>query len=216
MAEFTLIIGSRNYSSWSLRGWLACREAGLDFDEEVIVLDRPDTATLIRRHSASGMVPILKHGPVTIWDSLAIVEYAHEVGNKPLWPSDRAARAMARSAAAEMHSGFRELRQHMPMNIRANQPGRGMTAAVQEDVNRVTGLWRECRKRFGADGPFLFGAFCAADVMYAPVVTRLVTYAVALDKDSQAYVQAVMAYPSMAEWVTAAKREPWIIDKYEV
>ena len=216
MAEFTLIIGSRNYSSWSMRGWLACREAGLEFDEEVIVLDRPDTATLIRRHSASGMVPILKHGAATIWDSLAIVEYAHEVGAKPLWPADRAARAMARSAAAEMHSGYRELRQNMPMNIRASHPGRGMTPAVQEDVNRISGLWRECRKRFGADGPFLFGAFGAVDVMFAPVVTRFSTYAVALDNDSQAYCQGVMAHPSVAEWVTAAKREPWLIEKYEV
>lgn len=216
MAEFTLIIGSRNYSSWSLRGWLACREAGLTFDEEVIVLGRPDTATQARRHSPSGMVPVLKHGAVTVWDSLAIVEYAHEVGSRPLWPDDRAARAMARSAAAEMHSGFRELRQNMPMNIRANHPGRGMTPGVQEDVNRITALWRECRKRYGAGGPFLFGGFGATDIMYAPVVTRLLTYAVSLDGDDQAYCQAVMAHPSMAEWVSAAKREPWIIDKYEV
>ncbi len=216
MAEFTLIIGSRNYSSWSLRGWLACREAGLDFVEEVIVLDQPDTAVQIRRHSPSGLVPLLKHGPIAVWDSLAILEYAHEVGSKPLWPTDRAARAIARSVCAEMHSGFRELRQNMPMNIRANQPGRGMTPGVREDVNRISAVWRDSRKRFGAGGPFLFGAFGAADVMFAPVVTRLLTYAVPLDGDDQAYCQAVMAHPSMAEWVSAAKREPWIINKYEI
>jgi glutathione S-transferase len=220
MAEFTLVIGNRNYSSWSLRGWLMVRIAGIEFDEVVIPLDLPDSQVNIRKHSPSGRVPVLIHRGLTVWESLSIAEYLNDT--KPeagLWPSSAAARAHARSISSEMHAGFGELREHMPMNIRASYPGKGMTPGVRADIERITGLWRDCRKRFGGafpkDDGFLFGTFGAADAMYAPVVTRLRTYGVQLDSDAEAYCTAVLAHPAMKEWCDAARNEPWLIQKYE-
>src|SRR3954468_17961404 len=185
MAEFTVVIGNKNYSSWSLRGWLMARIAGIEFDEIVIPLDLPDTQTAIRKHSPSGRVPVLLHRGLAVWESLAIGEYLNDL--KPeagLWPAagagggpPRAAPPHARAISTEMHAGFPELRDKMPMNIRASYPGKGMTPAVRGEIERITGLWRDCRKRFSAafdkDEGFLFGTIGAADAMYAPVVTRL-------------------------------------------
>jgi len=221
MAEFTVVIGNKNYSSWSLRGWLIAKVAGIEFEEIVIPLDLPETQAAIRKHSPSGRVPVLLHRGLAVWESLAIAEYLNDL--KPevgLWPSSAAARAHARSISTEMHAGFVELRNNMPMNIRASYPGKGMTPAVRTDIERITSMWRDCRKRFSAafqkDDGFLFGAFGAADAMFAPVVTRFRTYGVKLDTDSDAYCNAVLAHPAMKEWVDAAKHEPWLIASYEL
>jgi glutathione S-transferase len=221
MAEFTVVIGNKNYSSWSLRGWLMARIAGIEFEETVIPLDLPETPAAIRKHSPSGRVPVLLHRGLAIWESLAIAEYLNDL--KPeaeLWPPSAAARAHARAISAEMHAGFVELRNNMPMNIRASYPGKGMTPAVRADIERITSMWRDCRKRFAGafqkDDGFLFGAFGAADAMYAPVVTRLRTYGVKLDTDSDAYCNAVLAHPAMKEWIDAAKHEPWLIASAEL
>lgn len=221
MAEFTVVIGNKNYSSWSLRGWLMAKIAGIEFEEVVIPLDLPETQAAIRKHSPSGRVPVLLHRGLAVWESLAIAEYLNDL--KPeagLWPPAAAARAHARSISTEMHAGFLELRNNMPMNIRASYPGKGMTPAVRADIERITAIWRDCRKRFSGafqkDDGFLFGAFGAADAMFAPVVTRFRTYGVKLDTDSDAYCNAVLAHPAMKEWIDAAKHEPWLIQAYEL
>jgi glutathione S-transferase len=221
MAEFTVVIGNKNYSSWSLRGWLMARIAGIEFEEIVIPLDLPETQAAIRKHSPSGRVPVLLHRGLAVWESLAIAEYLNDL--KPevgLWPAAAAARAHARSISTEMHAGFMELRNNMPMNIRASYPGKGMTAGVRADIERITSTWRDCRKRFSGafqkDDGFLFGAFGAADAMFAPVVTRFRTYGVKLDTDSDAYCNAVLAQPAMKEWIDAANHEPWLIQAYEL
>lgn len=221
MADFTLVIGNKNYSSWSLRGWLMVKIAGIEFDEIVVPLDRPDTAPTIRKHSPSGRVPVLLHRGLAVWESLAIAEYLNDL--KPeagLWPPSAAARAHARAISCEMHAGFVDLRTNMPMNIRASFPGKGMTPAVRADIERITGLWRDCRKRFAGafqkDDGFLFGAFGAADAMFAPVVTRFKTYSVTLDSDADAYCTAVLNHPAMKQWIDAAEHEPWLIDQYEL
>ncbi len=220
MAEFTLVIGNKNYSSWSLRGWLMAKIAGIEFDEIVIPLDRPETQGAIRKHSPSGKVPVLLHRGLAVWESLAIAEYLNDL--KPeagIWPPSAAARAHARSISTEMHAGFMDLRENMPMNIRASFPGKGMTPGVRADIERITWIWRDTRKRFstafGQDDGFLFGKFGAADAMFAPVVTRFRTFSVTLDADAQAYCAAVLGHPAMKEWIDAAEHEPWLIDKYE-
>ncbi len=173
MSEFTLVIGNKNYSSWSLRPWLAMKMAGVTFEEIVIPLRRPDTAAAIARHSPAGKVPVLKHGARVVWESIAILEYLAEMlPNERLWPADVAARAHARAVSAEMHAGFQALRSHMPMNVRASKAGRGMNGDVGKDIARINAIWRDCRGQFGSEGPFLFGRFCNADAMWAPVVTR--------------------------------------------
>ncbi|MDP1966329.1 MAG: glutathione S-transferase family protein [Reyranella sp.] len=221
MAEFTLVVGNKNYSSWSMRGGLMVRIAGVECDEIVIPLDLPETAAAIRKHSPSGRVPVLLHRGLAVWESLAIAEYLNDL--KPemtMWPASAAARAHARSISTEMHAGFMELRTHMPMNIRASYPGKGMTPGVRTDIERVTSIWRDCRKRFAGAAPnddgFLFGSFGAADAMYAPVVMRFRTFGVPLDADSEAYATAVLAHPAVKEWIDAAKNEPWLIDQYEL
>ena len=221
MADFTLVVGNKNYSSWSMRGGLMVRIAGIDVDEVVIPLDRPETQAAIRKHSPSGRVPVLLHRGLAIWESLAIAEYLNDL--KPeagFWPASVAARAHARAISAEMHAGFMDLRNNMPMNIRASFPGKGMTQGVRADIERITSIWRDCRKRFAGAAPkddgFLFGSFGAADAMYAPVVTRFRTYGVTLDADSDAYAMAVLAHPATQEWIDAAKNEPWLIDSYEL
>jgi glutathione S-transferase len=216
MAELAITIGNKNYSSWSMRGWLALKATGAAFDEEVIPLDEPGTRAEILKHSPSGRLPALKHGELVVWDSLAICEYLAEVFPAArLWPADAAARAVARSVSAEMHSGFQALRSHWPMNIRSSFPARGVTPEVQADLLRIQAIWKDCRKHFGEGGPFLFGSFGNADCMYAPVVSRFRTYKAELEAEAQAYVDAVWAHPAVQEWAATAANEPWIIEKYE-
>lgn len=207
MSKLTLVIGNKNYSSWSLRPWLAMKQAGLDFAEIRIPLDTPTSHQEIRRYSPSGRVPVLLHNDLTIWESLAICEYVAGGFAQNLWPEDTAARAIARSVSTEMHAGFVSLRQNMPMDCRARHPGLGMNASVQADVDRITAIWRECREKFGDGGDLLFGHFTIADAMFAPVVSRFVTYGVQLDSVAQAYIEAVWALPAMQEWVTSANNE---------
>ena len=216
MAEFTIYLGNKNYSSWSLRGWLMLQHTGAAFDEVVIPLEEANTRANIMRHSPSARVPALRHDELVIWETLAIGEYLAELfPNARLWPEAAAARATARAVSQEMHAGFAALRSHLPMNIRSTFPNRGVTPEAQADLNRIVALWRDCRKRFGADGDFLFGHFTIADAMYAPVVSRFRTYKVELDPESQRYADAVWALRSIQDWVTAARNEPMIIEKYE-
>lgn len=212
MGAYTLVIGNKNYSSWSLRPWLAMKMAGQSFDEMVIPLGQQATTAEIARHSPAGKVPILHHGGTAVWESIAILECLAElVPEARLWPEDREARAVARAVSAEMHSGFAALRTHMPMNIRASKAGRGRTPEVDKDIRRIVALWEDCRARFGEGGPFLFGRFSNADAMYAPVVTRFKTYGVELQGAARAYADAILALPPMVEWYAAAKVEPWSI-----
>lgn len=212
MSDLTLVMGNKAYSSWSLRPWLAMKQAGLAFAETVIPLRQPDTAARIAEHSPSGRVLSLIHAGLTVWDSLAICEYVAELApDARLWPADRAARAVARAVSAEMHSGFASLRSTMSMDLKRDRKGQGMTEATAADIARIEALWADARSRFGipAGGPFLFGAFTIADAMFAPAVTRLETYGVAVSPGSRAYMDAVLALPAMREWIAAAKDEPW-------
>ncbi len=214
MSALTLIIGNKAYSSWSLRPWLALRQAGLSFAETVIPLRQPETRAQILVHSPSGKVPCLIDGNRVIWDSLAICEYVAELAPAAsLWPTDPHARAVARSVSAEMHSGFVALRNAMSMDLKVDRNGQGMTPDSAADIARVQALWADCRARFGQGGPFLFGGFTIADAMFAPVVTRLVTYSVAVEAGTRAYMDAVLALPAMQEWTAAAKAEPWVLDQ---
>ncbi len=216
MSAITLIIGNRNYSSWSMRPWLALAQTGAAFDEIVVPLNQPETAAAIAAHSPSGKVPVLRDGALTVWDSLAIIEYlAERFPQAGLWPAPAEARAVARAVSAEMHAGLQALRAHMPMNIRATFPGRGRADGVQADIERIEAIWCDCRGRFGAGGAFLFGAFSAADAMFAPVVTRFQTYAVDLDPVSRAYADAILAWPIVAAWCQAAADEPWSQPRYD-
>ena len=217
MADFTLYIGNKNYSSWSLRGWLMAKAAGITFEEILIRLRQPNTKAEVLRHSPSGRVPALVHGDISIWESLAIGEYLAELyPDAQLWPRDRGARAVARAVSTEMHAGFSALRTHFPMNMRSSFPNRASTPEVQADVNRINAIWHDCRTRFGKDGAFLFGStFGNADAMYAPVVSRFRTYKVELDPGAQAYCDAVWAYPPMQEWAAAATNEPWVFEDSE-
>jgi glutathione S-transferase len=215
--EFTLVIGNKNYSSWSLRGFLAARLADAPFDEVLVRLSESGSKDQLLRHSPAGKVPVLKHGARVIWDSLAIIEYLAEIRPEAgLWPADLAARAHARSICAEMHSGFRALRARMPMNLRKSLPGKGRGRDVDDDIARVCAIWADCRARYGAQGPFLFGPFSAADVMYTPVATRFRTYVVELDDLCQDYVDAVLTRPDYLAWHEAALEEPWVIPEDEV
>ena len=202
MPEFTLVIGDKNISSWSLRPWLLMKHLGVTFDEVLIRLRQPDTRQQALIHSLSGKVPVLKHNGLRIWDSLAIAEYLAELyPERHLWPADRAVRAEARSVSAEMHSGFQALRSHLPMDILGRHPGKGLEGeGVRDDIARVQEIWRDARAQFGAGGPFLFGAFSIADAMYAPVVTRFTTYDVPCDTVCAAYMDAIWNLPAMQEW----------------
>ncbi|HXP30123.1 MAG TPA: glutathione S-transferase family protein [Stellaceae bacterium] len=217
MAEFIIHIGNKNYSSWSLRAWLALKTLGVPFEEVVVPLYENASRAEILRHSPSGKLPVLRHRETIVWDSLAIAEYlAERFPEARLWPEGATARATARAISQEMHAGFTALREHLPMNMRASVSGRAPTPEAQADLNRITALWRDCRKRYGADGPFLFGHFTIADAMYAPVVSRLRTYKVDIGEEEQAYADAVWAYPPLAEWAVAARNEPMIVEKFEV
>ncbi|MBN1207062.1 MAG: glutathione S-transferase family protein [Myxococcaceae bacterium] len=209
MSELTLIVASKNYSSWSLRPYLALAHTGQPFREVLVTLDEAETAANIAQYSPSGRLPVLRHGALTVWDSLAICEYLAETFPQArLWPQDTEARAVARSVVAEMHSGFSALRQNMTMNIRARKPGMGRAPGVAEDIARIRALWGDCRARFGQGGPFLFGHFTIADAFYAPVVTRFVTYDVELDAVGKAYRDAVLELPALKAWSEAARSEP--------
>jgi glutathione S-transferase len=217
MAEMTLIIGNRNYSSWSLRAWLALRVANVDFNEVVIPLDQPETRARIREFSAAGRVPVLRHGDLTIWDSLAICEYAAELAPESrLWPADRDARAVARAVCAEMHSGFESLRATLPMNIRAERPGIILSDETKADIHRICAIWSDCRRRFGEGGPFLFGHFTIADAMFAPVVSRFHSYGIAVSEQNRTYMEAVRSLPAMEEWSAASAAEPWVLAAEEI
>jgi glutathione S-transferase len=213
----SLIIGNRNYSSWSLRGWLAASHSGIAFETELVRLSEPGSRTALLESSPAGRVPVLRHGERVIWDSLAIIEYLAELcPDAGLWPADPDARAMARSITAEMHAGFGALRANMPMNLRKSLPGKGRGPGVAEDIARITAIWRDARSRFGPDGPFLFGRYSAADAMYTPVASRFRTYGVELDPTCQAYADAALSWPAFLAWQAAALQEPWIIPEDEV
>ena len=215
-AGLTLVIGNKNYSSWSMRPWVALTAFDIPFQEVRILLDRADTANNIADYSACGRVPVLLAGAITVWDSLAICEYlAEQFPEKQLWPQDVAARAMARSICAEMHSGFTGLRNAMSMNIRMSFPGRGRTAAAQADIGRISEIWEECLARFGHH-QFLFGAFSIADAYFAPVVMRFRTYGVVLAPALSAYCERVLAHPAVASWVSAALAETERAPKHDV
>ena len=217
MAKLHLIIGNKNYSSWSLRPWLAMTMAGLDFDETMILLDTPATKKQIAEHSKAGRVPILRHGKVTIWETLAILEYLAETfPEKNLWPKAKAARAVARSISNEMHAGFSNLRNACPMNLRRPPKSVVLNDATRADIARIEEIWRDCRQTYGKGGKFLFGRFCNADAMFAPVVTRFETYAIPVAKDSKAYMDAVMATKAFQIWKSAALKETWILPHDEV
>lgn len=217
MAEITLILGNKNYSSWSLRPWLALSQTGVAFDEKVIALWQPGAKEEILSHSPAGKVPILRHGDVVVWESLAICEYLAEcLPDAGLWPADPAVRSVARSVSHEMHGGFMALRRAMPMNCRASRPGKGMDDGVADDVARTTGIWRDCRERFAGGGDFLFGAFTIADAMFAPIVSRFTTYGVETDPVSRRYMDAVMALPAMQAWYDDARAEPWTVESFEI
>lgn len=217
MADLHITIGNKNYSSWSLRPWIAMREKGLEFAETIIPLDQEDTASRILAGNPAGRVPFLKHNGLIIWESLAILEYlADAFPDKGFWPKDRAARALARCVANEMHAGFHALRQAAPMNLRRPKKPLKVDTPVLENVKRIEAIWRQCRKGFGAGGPFLFGEFSNADAMYAPVVTRLDTYMLPVGDDTRAYMEAVMATGAFREWKKAALAESWIVPSDEV
>jgi glutathione S-transferase len=212
-----LVIGNKNYSSWSFRPWIAMKVAGIPFEEEVISLDAKEFKPRLSKISGTGKVPALVDGEVNVWESLAILEYlAEKFPDARLWPSDPAARAHARAIAAEMHAGFVPLRRHLPMNMWRPVKPRELTPEAQANVRRIEAMWTACRERYGAGGLFLFGHFGAADAMYAPVVARFHTYAVTIGAAAQAYADAVMALPAWAEWQAAALKEPWVLAEDEV
>jgi glutathione S-transferase len=217
MPDLTIYLGNKNYSSWSLRPWLVLKQTTVAFNEVVIPLYQPTSRETVLKYSPSGRVPALRHGDVTVWESLAICEYlAESFPTFDLWPKDPAARAVARAVSAEMHAGFRALREHLPMNVRSSFPGRAIAPEAQADINRVMSIWRDCRARFGkTGGEFLFGNFSIADAMYAPVVTRFRTYKVELEREAEAYCETIMALPAMQEWVVAARDEPMIVEQFE-
>ena len=215
-----LIIGNKNYSSWSLRGWLACKQSGLSFEEIQVPLYGDDWDAQKKQIGdiapSQGKVPVLWDGDAVVWDSLAIIEYlADKVGRDRFWPKRDDARAMARSMVAEMHSSYLALRRQCPMNIRRRVENARVTEEAEADIVRILQLWAEARARFGNDGPFLFGTFCAADVIYAPVVSRFLTYGVGVPGFAQAYMQAIWEHEWMQQWIAAAEAEDWVIEQYE-
>jgi glutathione S-transferase len=216
MAEASLTVSSKNYSSWSLRGWLLCRMAGLDFEERVAPIDDPATRAELLLLSPSFLVPCLEHGPVKVWDTLAIAEYLNEIRPQAgLWPADAVVRAHCRAVCGEMHSGFANLRSALPMNLKVRHEGFKVWAGAQADIERVAAIWRECLQRYG--GPYLFGAApTVADAMYAPVCTRFATYDVRLDPACAAYRDLILRWGPMVEWRAAAKAEPEEVEELDV
>jgi glutathione S-transferase len=215
MAPLTLVIGNKNYSSWSLRAWLLMRHVGIDFEEILVRLDTADTRESLEQHGPSGRVPVLRHGALAVWDSFAICEYVAELTGRG-WPRSREARAVARSVCAEMHSGFTTLRSLWPMNARARNRRSVVTAALEADVERIDELWNDCRGRFGVGGVWLFGEYSVADAMYAPVVLRFNTYGARISQTARWYMASVLEDAALQEWLQAAKQEPWTIAADEV
>lgn len=208
MSELQLVIGNRNYSSWSLRAWLAAEQTGLPLRTEIIWFDEDTDRRRRLAHAPTGRVPVLRHGDVTVWDSLAIGEYLAELApGAGLWPAAPAARARARSLCAEMHSGFQALREQLPMNIRGRSRGHERTPALGRDIDRITGLWSDTRREFGQAGPFLFGTRTLADAFYAPVACRFRTYGVSLTGAAAAWVATVLDLPAMRSWSADAEAE---------
>ena len=216
-----LVIGNKNYSSWSFRPWIGLAAVGIPFDEVLIpfgeAIGNPEFKAKVQQYSPVGKVPVLIDGDVHVWESLAILEYLAETfPEKGLWPGDRKARAHARAISSEMHAGFQALRGHAPMNVRRGGRPRPSTPAVDADVARIEAMWADCRKRFGAGGPFLFGRFTAADAMYAPVVWRFLGYGFAVGDTTRAYMTAMQELPAWQRWTQAALAEPWIVPEDEV
>lgn len=210
-----LLIGNRNYSTWSLRPWLVLRHFDLPFNDEVLQLSGDGWREKIAARSPTGKVPVLIDGDLVVPETIAIIEYlADSFPDKAIWPQDRADRVLARAAAAEMHAGFSALRNHAPMNLRASHPGKVDADAVRNDLHRVEALWGGLLERSG--GPYLFGAFCAADAMFAPLATRLRTYDLPVSDVAQRYVEAIYALPAFQDWLAQALQEPWIVDDDEI
>ena len=214
-----LIIGNRAYSSWSMRGWLAVKHSGEEFEELVVPMFDEDWEK--RREGdefapSLGKVPILWDADCVVWDSLAIVEFlADRHGKDTYWPEDESACGMARSMAAEMHSGFANLRRELPMNVRKTFPFKPLSDEVRREIERILQLWAQARARFGGTGPYLFGEWCAVDMMYAPVVTRFITYSIPMPPFAELYMKAVLSHPHVIEWIDKAQDEPWVIEQYE-
>ena len=217
MSELTLYMGNKNYSSWSLRAWLALKHVGTPFKEVIIPLEgRGGPTVAIQTHSPSGRVPALRYGDMVVWDSLAIGEYlAEEFHQAHLWPAERVARAYACLASAEMHSGFSNLRSQLPMNVRRTPIRLKLTPEVEVEVARITSLWAECRRRFGAGGPYLFGGGSRSPTRWPPVATRFRTYGVPMDEGTAAYVATIHDHPHVREWIAEVKAEPWAIEEYD-
>jgi glutathione S-transferase len=217
MSKLHLVIGNKNYSSWSLRPWMALSMAGIPFSETVIALDQPDTKAKIAEHSKSGRVPVLYHGKLVIWESLAILEYLAEAfPEKNFWPKTVSARVTARAVANEMHGGFSALRNTCPMNLRRPRKAVPLSGAVDADIQRVEDIWRECRTRFAKGSKFLFGNFGNADAMFAPVVSRFDTYGVKVANDTREYMDTILATTAFRAWKEAALREQWTVPSDEV
>jgi glutathione S-transferase len=217
MSDLTLVIGNKNYSSWSLRPWILMKRLGIPFREVLIQLDQPQTRDEIEKYGPSGRVPVLRRGDFCVWDSLAICEYIAELTGGHGWPKAPQARAVARSVSAEMHSGFANLRSEWPMNARARNRRTPMTPGLEADIDRVEEIWGECRSHFGkTGGPWLFGEYSIADAMYAPVVLRFNTYGAQLSETARWYMASAIEDPIMQEWVHASQQEPWTIESSEV
>lgn len=217
MSNLVLVIGNKNYSSWSLRPWLLLKQARIPFSEVRVPLYEEHSAQAIRRHSPSGKVPALRDGELTVWDSFAICQYLVEKYPQiPGWPKDLATRAIAYSVCAEMHSGFLNLRRELPLNCRAEALRVTLSADAEKEVARVLQIWRDCRNKFGGKQPWLFGAFGIPDVFYAPVALRFKIYGVELGPIERAYVDSILGLPAIQEWIYAAKQEAEVIEKFTV
>jgi glutathione S-transferase len=216
VSDLHLYIGNRNYSSWSLRAWLALKQTGTAFAETVIPLYRDDSTATLAQYSPSGRVPVLRHRDRTIWESLAIGEYLVELfPDAHLWPKAPYARAVARAVSNEMHAGFTALRTHLPMDMRARRRQHSGGQAVAQDIRRIVDLWSDCRERFGKQGSFLFGAYSLADAMYAPVVSRFITYGISVEGRAAQYLEAAWNWPALQVWAEAAQAEPWVIEVFD-
>ena len=213
---WTLTIGNKAYSSWSLRPWILMRHMNIPFEEQVVPLYQPTTSIEIQRHSPTGRVPALAADGLLVWESLSIIEFlAEQFPDKGIWPENKAARAMARSLASEMHAGYAAFRKACPTNFRRPRRALEISADARADVDRIEAAWASARDQWGAGGPFLFGAFSGADAMFAPVVNRFETYAVAVTPATRAYMDAIQALPSWQEWIAGAHAEPWVNPTYD-
>lgn len=217
MPQPLLIIGNKNYSSWSLRPYMALKQAGIEFDEKLIRFGEPQFSKAVKRYSKAGLVPILIHKERVVWDSLAILEYAAETWpQKQLWPKNAEARALARSMSAEMHSGFRALRNAFPMNIRRPPQIMKVDEGTLQDLARIEALWTQARKQFGKGGPYLFGKFTNADAMFTPIVSRIDTYQLPVSKTSRAYMDAILQSHAFMSWKEGALKEKWVVPEDEI